>query len=111
MRHTALLLRRRRNFFAKGIKHEDSTLYIGTIPSVLYKESANCGYIFFHSQMGHREGAQAFAHIACTGGQVLAIDLLATGSPRGRDGKPLVWTADIHCAVPGGKHWLYTPEQ
>ena len=75
---------------------------IGTIPAVLYGESAEQGYIFLHGQMGRKEEAETFAQAACPKGyQVLSIDLPGHGARQNRGEELLPWTAvpDIQAAL------------
>ena len=74
---------------------------IGTIPAVLYGESAGQGYVFLHGQMGCKEEAEAFAQVVCPKGyQVLSIDLPGHGARQERGEELLPWTAvpDIRAA-------------
>lgn len=74
----------------------------GTIPAILYGETARQGYLFLHGQMGYKEEAEAFARMACPKGyQVLSIDLPGHGERRSRGEELLPWTAaaDIRTAL------------
>ena len=77
-------------------------IQIGTIPSVLYGDPMERGYLFLHGQMGNKEEAEAFAQIVCPKGfQVLSIDLPGHGE-RQKQGEELApWTAvpDIQTAL------------
>ena len=82
---------------------------IGTIPAVLYGESAGQGYVFLHGQMGCKEEAEAFAQVVCPKGyQVLSIDLPGHGARQERGEELLPWTAvpDIRAARDWAeRHW------
>lgn len=79
---------------------------IGTIPAVLYGESADQGYLFLHGQMGHKEEAEAFARVVCPKGyQVLSIDLPGHGERQSQGEELNPWTAvpDIRAALDWAK--------
>ena len=82
---------------------------IGTIPAVLYGESAGQGYVFLHGQMGCKKEAEAFAQVVCPKGyQVLSIDLPGHGARQERGEELLPWTAvpDIRAAGDWAeRHW------
>ena len=86
----------------KGAYMKREQFQMGTIPTILYGEPAEQGFIFLHGQMGHKEEAEAFAQIVCPKGlQVLSIDLPGHGErqERGEELTPWAAMADIQTAL------------
>lgn len=93
----------------KGAYMKREQFQMGTIPTILYGEPAEQGFIFLHGQMGHKEEAEASAQIVCPKGfQVLSIDLPGHGErqERGEELTPWAAMADIQTALDwAGHHW------